>query len=152
MYPGSFDPIHNGHVDVIGAAASIFSEVIVVAMFNRAKPDGFFSLEDREAMIVESFAGISNVSVARHDGLAIQAAAELQVDVIVKGLRSGSDFDSEMQMAQTNRSVSGIETVFVPTRPETFFVSSRYIREISARGESVDHLIPLPVQQRLDSR
>lgn len=152
MYPGSFDPIHNGHVDVIRAAASVFDEVVVVAMYNPSKPDGFFTLEEREQMIVDAFADLPNVSTARHDGLAVQAAQAVDADVIVKGLRSGADFESEMQMAQMNRSVTGVETVFVPTRPETSFVSSRYIREIAVRGENVDHLIPAGVQQRLADR
>lgn len=152
MYPGSFDPIHNGHVEVISMAARLFDEVVVVAMYNPAKPDGFFTLDEREAMIAESFAQHPNISTARSDGLAVEAAATLGVDAIVKGLRGVADFEVEMQMAATNRAVTGIETVFLPTMPATSFISSRFIREIAKRGGSVLDLVPEPVENRLAER
>ena len=152
MYPGSFDPLHIGHVQVIEAAASIFDEVVVVAMYNPSKPDGFFTLEERQAMIIESFQQLSNISTASSDGLAVHAAKEVGAGVIVKGLRGIVDFETEMQMAATNRSVTGIETMFIPTRPGTSFISSRYIREIAKRGESVIDLVPEPVENRLAER
>lgn len=152
LYPGSFDPLHIGHVAIVEVAARCFDEVVVVAMYNREKTGGYFALAEREEMLAETFAAMANVTTASAPGLVIQAAASLGADVIVKGVRSGTDLDSEMQMAQTNHHVSGIETVFVPTRPEHGFVSSRYIREIHAQGEDVASLVPGPVARRLATK
>ena len=103
-------------------------------------------------MLAETFAAMANVTTASAPGLVIQAAASLGADVIVKGVRSGTDLDSEMQMAQTNNHVSGIDTLLVPTRPEHAFVSSRYISEIHAQGEDVASLVPEPVAHRLAAK
>ncbi|MFN3216584.1 MAG: pantetheine-phosphate adenylyltransferase [Acidimicrobiales bacterium] len=152
LYPGSFDPVHIGHVSIVEAASRCFDEVVVVAMYNREKTDGYFTLAEREAMLAETFASLANVTTASAPGLVIQAAEALGADVIVKGVRSGTDLDSEMQMAQTNNHVSGIDTVLVPTRPEHAFVSSRYIREIHAQGEDVASMVPEPVALRLAAK
>lgn len=152
LYPGSFDPVHIGHVAIVEVASRCFDEVVVVAMYNREKTDGYFTLAEREAMLAETFSGFDNVTTASAPGLVIQAAATLGADVIVKGVRSGTDLDSEMQMAQTNSHVSGIDSVFVPTRPEHAFVSSRYIREIHAQGEDVTSLVPEPVVRGLAAK
>ncbi len=149
LYPGSFDPVHIGHLDVVEAAAPLFDEVIVVAMFNQDKPDGFFDLDEREAMLKETFAHLANVSTASSPGLVVQAAAELDADVVIKGVRSAVDLDVEVQMAHTNKAVSGIQTLLVPSEPAHSFVSSRFIREIAARGEDVSSLVPPPVAKRL---
>lgn len=149
IYPGSFDPLHVGHVDVVEVAAQLFDEIVVVAMFNPDKPAGFFDLAEREAMLAESFAHLSNVQTAAFPGLVVHAAIELNADLIVKGVRSAADYDIEVQMAHTNKSVTGIQTLLIPSEPANSFVSSRFIREITARGEDVTTLVPPPVAQRL---
>ena len=149
LYPGSFDPIHLGHLDVIEQAVELFGAVVVVTMHNPAKASGAFSLSERQAMISESLAGWPGVRVEAFPGLAIDAAREFGADVIVKGLRSASDFDVEQQMALTNHRVGGVRTVFVPASPELSFISSRYIREIALYGHDLSELVPGPVASRL---
>jgi len=149
LYPGSFDPLHNGHVDVVEQAARLFDRVVLAVMVNPQKPSGRFSLEDRMAMARESIAHIANAEVQHHAGLAVDAALAAGAAVFVKGLRTAGDFEVEMQMAHTNESVSGIPTVFVPTNPSLSFLSSRFIREIAAAGRDVSHLVPAPVARRM---
>ena len=149
LYPGSFDPIHLGHLDIIEQAVDLFGSVVVVTMHNPAKPSGSFSLEERQAMIAESIFGWPNVRVESHPGLAVDAAEAFGADVIVKGLRSAADFDVEQQMALTNYAVAGVRTVFVPASPGLSFISSRYIREIALYGRDLSELVPGPVAARL---
>jgi pantetheine-phosphate adenylyltransferase len=152
LYPGSFDPIHNGHVEIVDAAARLFGDVVIAAMVNPDKAlasGGLFDLADRVALIETSVAAIPGVRVVHHPGLAIDCARQVGADAIVKGLRSGTDFDVEMQMAQTNLVVSGIPTVFLPTTSAYGFVSSRFIREIAREGGDVSALVPVPVLRRL---
>ncbi len=146
--PGSFDPIHLGHLDVIAQAAELFDEVVVAAMHNPSKPSGRFAIEVRLELIEASAAGLTNVRVEPHTGLVIDAARAAGADVIVKGLRTPGDFEIELQMALTNHSVSGIRTVFVPTAPGYSFISSRFIREIAGYGGAIAHLVPPPVADR----
>lgn len=149
LYPGSFDPIHLGHVDVVEQAVELFGNVVVVVMHNRAKPSGMFSVEERMAMIGESLAHVEGVQVEQSTGLAIDAAKQFEVDFIVKGLRNAGDFEIEQQMAHTNYSVSGVRTVYVACRPDRVFLSSRFIREIAQYGGDVSHLVPAPVASEL---
>lgn len=149
LYPGSFDPIHLGHIDVIEQALELFGTVVVVTMHNPAKPSGAFTLDERQAMIAESLAGCPGVSVESFPGLAIDAAVRFGAEVIVKGLRSATDFDVEQQMALTNHRVGGVRTVFVPASPELSYISSRYIREIAQYGHDLSQLVPVPVASRL---
>lgn len=149
LYPGSFDPIHLGHLDVIEQGLELFGSVVVVTMHNPGKPSGAFALDERQAMIRESLAGWDNVRVEAHPGLAIDAAVAFGADVIVKGLRSASDFDVEQQMSLMNHSVGGVRTVFVPANPALSFISSRYIREIALYGRDLSGLVPGPVAARL---
>lgn len=152
MYPGSFDPVHVGHIDVVEATAPLFAELVVVAMYNPAKSDGFFSMAERTELLAASVAHLPNVRTETAPGLVVHAARDLGADVIVKGVRSASDLDIETQMAHTNKAVTGIQTLLVPSEPANSYISSRFIREISARGEDVSAMVPPPVAARLAAR
>ena len=149
LYPGSFDPLHNGHLEVIEAAADLFDAVVVAVMVNPQKDSALVPVAERIAMIEESVAHLSGVSVVSHTGLAVDAAQAAGVDAIVKGLRTVSDFDTEMTMAQTNFAVSGVPTIFLPSASSMAFLASRYIREIAREGRDVSALVPAPVVRRL---
>ncbi len=152
LYPGSFDPLHNGHVDVVEQATSLFGRVIVATMVNPGKPGGFFDLEERQAMIAEALAHLAEVEVRAFEGLAVDAARSVGADFIVKGLRTAADFEIEQQMAHTNQAVSGVRTVYLPCRPDLAFISSRFIREIAQYRGDVSHLVPDAVSRRLKDR
>ncbi len=152
LIPGSFDPLHNGHVDVVDQALELFGEVVFAVLVNFAKPSGMFSPDERVALAVETFADRSGVTVGAFEGLTIDVAAAVGADFIVKGLRSAADYDIEQQMAHMNQSSSGIRTVFVPCNPAWSFVSSRFIREIASHGGDIDHLVPAPVSAALTDR
>jgi pantetheine-phosphate adenylyltransferase len=149
FFPGSFDPLHLGHLDVIEQASALFGPIIVATMYNPEKPGGMFTIEQRKEMIAESVGHLPDVRVEAFTGLVIDAAAAVAADFIVKGLRTAGDFEFELQMAHTNESVTGIRTVFLPTSARWSFVSSRFIREIAQYGGDVRHLVPAPVAQRL---
>jgi pantetheine-phosphate adenylyltransferase len=149
LYPGSFDPLHVGHVDVIEQGVELFGRVVVVAMHNPAKPSGIFTIDERVAMIEASLAHLPGVQIEPFHGLAVDAADQFNTDFILKGLRNSGDFEIEQQMAHTNHSVSGVRTVFVPCRPDQVYVSSRFIREIAQYGGDVSHLVPAPVAAEL---
>ena len=148
IYPGSFDPIHLGHVRIVENAATIFDQVIVVAMQNREKK-GFLSIEKRQELLKTSFEHLNNVVTDSSTGLVVDVAKAMNADVIIKGLRSSPDFEIEMLMAQTNKKISALNTVFIPTDPEYSYISSRFIREISSEGGDVSGLVPKPVSDLL---
>lgn len=152
LIPGSFDPLHLGHIDVVDQALELFGDVVVGVLVNFEKPSGLFTPDERVALAEASLADRSSVTVRAFGGLAVQAAADAGADFIVKGLRNPNDFDIEQQMAHMNRSVTGIRTVFVPCRADYGFVSSRFIREIASRGEPIDHLVAPPVAAALADR
>mgnify|MGYP006261563959 CR=1 FL=1 len=152
LYPGSFDPVHNGHIDIVTTASRLFDAVVIAAMRNPSKSTPFFTDEERVAMLEESTAHLPNVSVVEFGELVIDLAARLGADVIVKGLRGVTDFDSEMQMAQMNRSVGGVDTMFLPARSGDDFIASKYVREISKFGGDCSHLVPAPVATRLEAK
>lgn len=152
LYPGSFDPLHNGHLDVIEQAAALFGDVIVLAMYNPAKVDPLFELDVRREMMADCLGDLDAVRVEFRSGLVVDAARELGVDFIVKGLRTTMDFEYEMQMAQTNEAVTGVRTVFLPAVSAHAFVSSTFIREIARYGGDVTALVPPPVARRLEER
>jgi len=152
LIPGSFDPIHLGHLDVVSQASELFGTVVIAIMHNPAKPSGLFSVDERVDLARVSTAERDGVRVEPHVGLAVQAAATVGADFIVKGLRTAGDFEVEQQMAQTNFSVTGIRTVYVPCAPEYSFISSRFVREISQYGGSVEHLVTPPVAAALAGR
>ena len=151
MYPGSFDPLHLGHLNIVEIAASIFDEVVVVTMQNPEKKS-FLSLEAREDLLKSSFSHLPNVSTANSSGLVVNAAVDLEATVIVKGLRSTGDFEIEMQMAQTNKTVAGVQTIFIPSEPAHSHISSRFIREIATLGGDVSALVPESVASLLSGR
>lgn len=149
MYPGSFDPLHLGHLDVIEQARELFGHVVVAVMYNFAKPSGMFDVDERVELVQAATSHLSDVSVEKHSGLAIHAAGATGADFMVKGLRTPGDFEIEQQMAQMNRSVADVRTVYLPCRPELGFVSSRFVREIANYGGDISHLVPQPVAEAL---
>ena len=148
LYPGSFDPIHLGHLDVIEQALELFGTVIVAAMHNPTKPSGMFTLDERLAMVRQSVGDLgssASVQVVSFPGLAVHAARDLAADFIVKGLRTGGDFEVEQQMAHTNYAAAGVRTVYLPGKPSLVFISSRFIREIANYGGDVSAMVPAAV-------
>lgn len=152
LYPGSFDPIHNGHVEIVETAARVFDEVIVATVGNPDKANGMFTLEERHEMISECFANMSNVRSMIHAGLVVTLAQEHSVDFIIKGLRAVSDFESELQMAQLNKQISGVETMFLPSTSSSSFIASKYVRDIARFDGDVTSMVPGPVLARLRAK
>ena len=152
LYPGSFDPIHNGHVELAETAAVLFDEVVVATLANPSKGDGLFDLESRMSLIQESLEHLSNVEVTKFDGLVVDLAIEVGADFIVKGLRAVSDFEAELQMAQMNAALSEVQTLFLPSASRSSFLASRLIREVVRLGGDVGPMVPPPVRQRLEGK
>lgn len=152
LLPGSFDPLHNGHLEVIERAAALFDQVVVAVMCNPAKGQYLFGDDERLAMVEESIADLPNVRVIGFSGLAVDVAGDVGAVAIVKGLRGMADFDSEMQQAQMNRNLSGIETLFMPTSAANGFVASRLLREVARLGGEVGGLVPEPVLRRIEKK
>ncbi len=148
LYPGSFDPVHNGHIEIIETASELFDEVIVAAMINTTK-DGVFDLDDREEMITVSTAHLPNVTVKMFNGLVVDLAKEVSADFIVKGLRAVSDFENELQMAQMNNAASGIHTLFIPSASRSSFLASKFIRDFARYGGDISGMVPAPVAAKL---
>lgn len=151
LFPGSFDPLHNGHLEIIETAARLFDSLIVAAMRNPQKGEPLFSLNERREMIAESVAHLSNVRIVGLSTLVVDLAKDEGADVIVKGLRAVSDFENELQMAQMNHEISGIDTLFIPCASEHSFVASRLVRDIArfGGGDRVSTMVPAPVAKRL---
>ncbi len=151
LYPGSFDPIHYGHLDVISQAAELFGSVVVAVMHNPQKPSGALSTSERVRIAQEACSGMANVRVEAFAGLAVDAAKTVGALCIVKGLRTPGDFEVEQQMAHTNFAVAGVRTVYVPCQPGLSHVSSRFIRDIAAHGGDVSSMVPSVVADALTS-
>ena len=149
LYPGSFDPIHHGHIDVIEQAHELFGNVVVAVMHNPDKPSGLFDVDERVALAVSALAALPGVVVEPYTGLAVQAADVTGADFIVKGLRTVGDFEIEQQMAHNNHAVTGIRTVYLPCRPGLGYISSRFVREIAQYGGEIGHLVPAEVAEAL---
>ena len=152
LYPGSFDPVHNGHIELVETASHLFEEVVVAALVNPGKADCLFSLEERIEFMRECFAHLANVKTTTFDGLVVDLAHEVGADFIIKGLRAVSDFESELQMAQMNAAISGVQTLFLPTASRRSCLASRRTRAVARRGGSVDSMGPDVVSRRLDER
>jgi len=149
--PGSFDPVTNGHLDIVRRAASLFDEVVVAVGVNQSK-NRLFTPEERIDMLTEAVGSLPNVRVEAFEGLLTDFCRDRDIVAIVKGLRAVSDFDYELQMAQMNRSLAEVETVFVPTSPEYSFLASSLVKEVATFGGDVAHLVPPHVLARLDER
>ena len=149
--PGSFDPVTNGHIDIVSRASMLFDEVIVAVGINKSK-NRLFSPEERIAMLEEACRGFPNVKVDGFTGLLTTFCQERDVVAIVKGLRAVSDYEYELQMAQMNSSLAEIETVFVPTAPEYSFLASSLVKEVAMFGGDVSGLVPDFVRERLIAR
>jgi pantetheine-phosphate adenylyltransferase len=152
LIPGSFDPFHNGHLEVVERAALIFDEIVVAAIRNPQKSASLFELEERQEMIADSTKHIPNVRIVAIATLLVNVARDVNATAIVKGLRAVSDFESELQMAQMNRSLSGVETLFIPTSSNHSFIASRLLREVARYGGDVSHFVPAPVAVRLHEK
>ncbi|MDD3926422.1 MAG: pantetheine-phosphate adenylyltransferase [bacterium] len=152
LYPGSFDPVTNGHIDIIRRAASIFDRLIVAVAVNKSK-EAMFSPDERLEMLREAVSDIAGIEVASFDGLLVKYARDNGVTAIVKGLRAISDFEFELQMASTNHKLDpGIETLFMMTSNEYSFLSSSMVKEIAGYGASVSCMVPPHVERRLRER
>ena len=148
MCPGSYDPPTNGHVDILERAAGLFDEVVVAVLINKSK-QGLFTVDERMDMLREVSAHLPNVRVDSWHGLLVHYCQQHDIRAIVKGLRAISDFDYELQMAQMNQQLTGVETMFMPTKPENSFLSSSLVKEVATYGGDVAHLLPEAVYKRL---
>ncbi|HEY7265982.1 MAG TPA: pantetheine-phosphate adenylyltransferase [Trebonia sp.] len=149
--PGSFDPVTNGHVDIISRAAGLYDEVIVAVLINPTK-QGLFTVDERVEMLREVTSGYANVRVERFHGLLVDFCAENGITAVIKGLRAVSDFEYEMQMAQMNYRLAKVETLFMTTNPLYSFLRSSLVKEIAKYGGDVSGLVPEPVLARLRAR
>ena len=151
LCPGTFDPVTNGHLDIIDRAATHFGSVVVGVLENPAKQP-VFDLEERVAMLKEACADLAGVRVSSFSGLLVDFAAREQAHVIVKGLRAISDYEFEIQMAQMNLRLGKVETLFMPTNPRWSFLSSSLVKEVARFGGDVEGLVPEIVRERLAER
>lgn len=151
--PGSFDPITNGHLDVIKRAVKLFDELVVAVSAGSTNPDkkAMFTLDERIELIKEVTTDLVGLTVIAFKGLLVDVCHDVQADCVVKGVRAVSDFDYEMQMAQMNGRM-GIETVFLPTSPEYSYLSSSLMKEVVALGGDINGLVPLEVEKRLKEK
>ncbi|WP_241384206.1 pantetheine-phosphate adenylyltransferase [Rhodococcus sp. CH91] len=149
--PGSFDPVTNGHLDVIGRVSAQFDEVVVTVTINPNK-QGMFTIDERLEMLTEATAHLPNVTVDAWQGLLVDYARQRGISAIVKGLRGANDFDYELQMAQMNHKLTGVDTLFVATNPVYSYLSSSLVKEVAAYGGDVSDMLPAAVHDRLLAR
>lgn len=151
--PGSFDPVTNGHIDIVSRASALFDEVVVAVGVNKSKSSKrLFTAEERMEMLREATSAFDNVRVAGFEGLLTDFCRTHGIHAIVKGLRAISDFDYELQMAQMNSSLTEVETVFIPTSPEYSFLASSLVKEVAMFGGDVSGLVPPRVLEQLTAR
>ncbi|MEV6213705.1 pantetheine-phosphate adenylyltransferase [Nocardia sp. NPDC051833] len=151
LCPGSFDPVTNGHLDVFARAAAQFDEVIITVNVN-PKKQGMFTVEERMELLRESVSHLPNVRVASWQGLTVDFAKQEGITAIVKGLRDAGDFGYELQMAQMNHKLAGVDTFFIATNPSLSFLSSSLVKEVAAYGGDVSDMLPPAVHKRLLDR
>jgi len=152
IYPGSFDPITNGHLDVIQRAAKLFDEVVVAVAFNEQKTS-LFPVDERVALIQHASATVPNIRIERFDGLLVDFARQQQASAVVRGLRAISDFEFEFQMALMNRKLEPeIETIFMMPAEKYTYISSRIVKEIARLGGDVTAFVPASVAEALQTR
>ena len=151
LCPGSFDPVTNGHLDIIGRCSALYDEVVVAVFINQTKTS-LFSVDERREMLEEVTSDYGNVKVEAFQGLVVDYCKAHDIQVIVKGMRAVSDFEYELQMAQMNRGLAGIDTLFMPTNPEYSFLASSLVKEIARWGGDVGSLVPPNVLRRLIER
>ncbi len=149
LYPGSFDPVHNGHLAVIETASGLFDEIIVGVGHNPEKPSGLFTPPERVEMIEAATADLGNIRVELFSGLSIVAAAALGADCLLKGIRGGSDLDVELQQAHMNLTTGEIATLFVPATGASALVASTYVRQIGLMGGDLSQVVPEAVAERV---
>jgi pantetheine-phosphate adenylyltransferase len=149
--PGSFDPVTNGHLDIVSRTAGLYDEVIVAVLINITK-HSLFSVDERIDMLTEVTKGYSNVRIQRFHGLLVDFCAANGITAVVKGLRAVTDFEYEMQMAQMNYRLAKVETLFMTTNPLYSFLSSSLVKEIAKYGGDVSGLVPEQVLDRLQAR
>ncbi len=149
LYPGSFDPITNGHVDVIKRVIKLYDELIIAVLANQDKTP-FIPLNDRLKLVKQSLKGIKNIRVESFSGLTVDYAKSMGANVILRGLRAPSDFEYELEMSQINYFLSkGLETVFIMTNPKFSFIRSSRVKEVAALGGNVKEFVPAPVYKYL---
>ena len=151
LFPGSFDPVHNGHLEVLEGARRLFDHVVMAA-FDSTKGQPLFKLAEREEMLRDSVGAMEGVSVTSFSSLVVDVAQEVGATVLVRGLRAVSDFEVELQMAQMNRHLSGIDTVFIPTSSDSSFLASRLIREVARYGGDITKFVPEPVAKAMATK
>jgi pantetheine-phosphate adenylyltransferase len=149
--PGTYDPVTNGHLDIVARAAAVFDRVIVAVLVNPAKQP-LFTLEERVAMLKEATVGVAGVEIDSFSGLLVEYARQRGVTAIVKGLRAVSDFDYELQMAQMNYRLAGVETMFMTTNPSYSYLSSSLVKDVARHGGDTSGLVPDFVVARLRER
>ena len=149
--PGSFDPVTNGHLDIISRASGLYDEVVVAVLINVTK-HSLFTVDERVEMLTEVTAHCANVKIDRFHGLLVDFCAANGISAVIKGLRAVTDFEYEMQMAQMNYRMAKVETLFMTTNPLYSFLSSSLVKEIARYGGDVSGLVPDPVLSRLRAR
>ena len=149
--PGSFDPVTNGHLDIFRRAARLYDEIVIAVLVNQSKA-GLFTLDERLSMLREVTADIPNIRVLSFQGLLVDFCKANDIDIVIKGIRAASDFDYELQMAQMNVGLSGVETLFMATNPLYSFVSSSLIKDVAKWGGDVTVYVPDLVATRLHER
>jgi pantetheine-phosphate adenylyltransferase len=152
LCPGSFDPVTNGHIDVIERAARHFETLIVGVVYNPKKESGLFTHEERKELLHQVLGHLPNLRIDSFSGLLVDYAQRAGATIIVKGLRAVSDFDDEMKMAQMNQKLSGIDTVFMPTSPAYSYLSSSLVKEVARLGGDVSSHVPEVVERRLKEK